>query len=65
MENTMGRAPGTRTLEAVAGALVLAIGMGFGRFSFTGMYPLMVREFQSVIGHEARQQCAIAPAPAA
>jgi MFS family permease len=44
MENTMGRAPGTRTLEAVAGALVLAIGMGFGRFSFTGMYPLMVHE---------------------
>jgi MFS family permease len=44
MENTMGRAPGTRTLEAVAGALVLAIGMGFGRFSFTGMYPLMVRD---------------------
>jgi MFS family permease len=44
MENTMGRAPGARTLEAVAGALVLAIGMGFGRFSFTGMYPLMVRD---------------------
>lgn len=44
MENTMGRAPGTRTLEAVAGALVLAIGMGFGRFSFTGMYPLMVHD---------------------
>jgi MFS family permease len=44
MENTLGRAPGARTLEAVAGALVLAIGMGFGRFSFTGMYPLMVRD---------------------
>jgi MFS family permease len=44
MENTMGRARGARTLEAVAGALVLAIGMGFGRFSFTGMYPLMVRD---------------------
>jgi MFS family permease len=44
MENTMGRAPGARTLEAVAGALVLAIGMGFGRFSFTGMYPLMVHD---------------------
>lgn len=27
-----------------AGALILAVGMGFGRFSFTGMYPLMVRE---------------------
>jgi MFS family permease len=44
MEKTMGRAPSARTLEAVAGALVLAIGMGFGRFSFTGMYPLMVRD---------------------
>lgn len=31
-------------LESLAGALVLAVGMGFGRFSFTGMYPLMVKE---------------------
>jgi hypothetical protein len=44
MEKTMRGASGARTLEAVAGALVLAIGMGFGRFSFTGMYPLMVRD---------------------
>ncbi|MFC0397664.1 YbfB/YjiJ family MFS transporter [Paraburkholderia rhizosphaerae] len=44
MEKTIGSTRGARTLEAVAGALVLAIGMGFGRFSFTGMYPLMVRD---------------------
>lgn len=31
---------------ALAGALVLAIGMGFGRFAFTGLYPLMVAEQQ-------------------
>lgn len=31
-------------LVSIAGALVLAVGMGFGRFSFTGMYPLMVKE---------------------
>ena len=31
-------------LESLAGALILAVGMGFGRFAFTGMYPLMVKE---------------------
>jgi MFS family permease len=30
--------------KSLAGSLVLAVGMGFGRFSFTGMYPLMVQE---------------------
>ncbi len=30
--------------EAIAAALVLAVAMGFGRFAFTGMYPLMVRD---------------------
>jgi len=36
---------------AVAAALVLAIGMGFGRFAFTGLYPLMVADSQiSVAG---------------
>jgi hypothetical protein len=28
----------------LAAAVVLGVGMGFGRFSFTGMYPLMVRD---------------------
>jgi hypothetical protein len=31
-------------VAAVAAALVLVIGMGFGRFAFTGLYPLMVSE---------------------
>jgi len=30
--------------EPVAAALALAVVMGFGRFAFTGMYPLMVQE---------------------
>lgn len=30
--------------EALAAALALAVAMGFGRFAFTGMYPLMVRD---------------------
>jgi hypothetical protein len=34
---------GTLT-ETVAAALMLAVGMGFGRFAYTGMYPLMVRD---------------------
>jgi MFS family permease len=33
-----------RFIEAVSAALVIAVGMGFGRFAFTGMYPLMVGE---------------------
>jgi predicted MFS family arabinose efflux permease len=39
----------SRTCDAFAGALVLAVGMGFGRFSFTGIYPLMVQEGQLTI----------------
>ncbi|MBD7991436.1 YbfB/YjiJ family MFS transporter [Ochrobactrum quorumnocens] len=31
---------------AIAAALVLIIGMGFGRFAFTGLYPLMVADGQ-------------------
>jgi hypothetical protein len=30
--------------ETLAAALILAVGMGVGRFAFTGMYPLMVRD---------------------
>jgi Uncharacterised MFS-type transporter YbfB len=36
-------------MNSLAGALVLAVGMGFGRFSFTGMYPLMVRDGQLTV----------------
>lgn len=28
--------------DALAGALMLAVGMGFGRFAFTGLYPQMI-----------------------
>ncbi|MGO4325993.1 YbfB/YjiJ family MFS transporter [Cupriavidus sp. 2TAF22] len=31
-------------LPALAASLVLSVGMGFGRFAFTGMYPIMVRD---------------------
>ena len=34
-------------LASVAGAAVLVVAMGIGRFAFTGMYPLMVK--QSII----------------
>lgn len=34
----------TVLLETLAAALMLAVGMGFGRFAYTGMYPLMVRD---------------------
>src|SRR5262245_226254 len=34
----------TSVLAALSAALILAIGMGFGRFAFTGLYPLMVRD---------------------
>ncbi len=44
MENALVRARNAPILESIAGALMLAVGMGFGRFSFTGMYPLMVKE---------------------
>lgn len=30
--------------QALAAAMILALGMGFGRFAFTGMYPLMLKE---------------------
>src|SRR4051812_49118264 len=35
-----------RTLfrAACAGALVMAVGMGFSRFAYTGVYPVMVSE---------------------
>ncbi len=30
----------------IAAALVLVVGMGFGRFAFTGLYPLMIVDQQ-------------------
>ncbi len=36
--------------ETLAAALVLAVGMGFGRFSYTGMYPLMVQDGLLTVG---------------
>lgn len=30
--------------DALAGALILAVGMGFGRFAFTGLYPQMIAD---------------------
>ena len=33
-----------RLPAALSAALILAVGMGFGRFAFTGLYPLMVRD---------------------
>src|ERR1700730_1839207 len=45
----MSRTDASRVSNALAGALVLAVGMGFGRFSFTGMYPLMVRDGQLTV----------------
>src|ERR1700712_2070042 len=45
MDKTIARSnTNAPLLASLAGALVLAVGMGFGRFAFTGMYPLMVRE---------------------
>ena len=44
MDSTFARVARSPMLESVAGAMILAVGMGFGRFSFTGMYPLMVKE---------------------
>ncbi|MDD0845251.1 YbfB/YjiJ family MFS transporter [Pseudomonas sp. Gutcm_11s] len=31
-------------LDALAGTLLLAVGMGFGRFAFTGLYPQMISD---------------------
>ena len=43
------RANDASWMNPLAGALVLAVGMGFGRFSFTGMYPLMVHDGQLTV----------------
>lgn len=37
-------ATSSQRMSALAAALVMAVGMGFGRFAFTGLYPLMVHE---------------------
>jgi len=49
VDRVLSRNEASAILDALAGALVLAIGMGFGRFAFTGMYPLMVHEGQLTI----------------
>lgn len=41
---SMPTAVAPRLAQTLAASLVLAVGMGFGRFAFTGMYPLMVRD---------------------
>jgi hypothetical protein len=44
-------------MASVAGALVLVIGMGFGRFAFTGLHPLMTADGQiTVEGAAAHMQ---------
>ncbi len=45
----MGRNVSSSISNSFAGSLVLAVGMGFGRFSFTGMYPLMVHDGQLTV----------------
>jgi len=35
---------GNALLRGIAASLSLAIGMGFGRFAFTGLYPLMIED---------------------
>lgn len=37
-------------IASLAAALVLVVGMGFGRFAFTGLYPLMVTSGQISVG---------------
>jgi MFS family permease len=44
-----GQAP-RRFAETLSAALVIAIGMGFGRFAFTGLYPLMVSDGLMTLG---------------
>ncbi|NTH48933.1 YbfB/YjiJ family MFS transporter [Agrobacterium rhizogenes] len=36
----------SETSATIAAAIVLVVGMGFGRFAFTGLYPLMVADQQ-------------------
>ena len=40
----MGLAAGHRLRAGLEGALILAVGMGFGRFAYTAVYPYMVSE---------------------
>ncbi|MCD5996208.1 YbfB/YjiJ family MFS transporter [Pseudomonas sp. CDFA 602] len=45
-DSRMGSNTGSRSLfwSALAAAAVMAVGMGFGRFAYTGVYPVMVSE---------------------
>lgn len=36
----------SETRATIAAAIVLVVGTGFGRFAFTGLYPLMVADQQ-------------------
>ncbi|CAM2156018.1 Sugar transporter [Pararobbsia alpina] len=44
LDATLSGGTTRRLIDAVAGAIVLAVGMGFGRFAFTGMYALMIHD---------------------
>ncbi|RYF40475.1 MAG: MFS transporter, partial [Comamonadaceae bacterium] len=41
---TFARGTPSRLRSAFDAALIMAIGMGFGRFAFTAIYPHMVQE---------------------
>lgn len=43
-DQTRGSRSSSLLWSAAAAALVMAIGMGFGRFAYTGVYPVMVHE---------------------
>ncbi|MCT8268193.1 YbfB/YjiJ family MFS transporter [Afifella sp. JA880] len=46
IEMSHSELPSHERLAGIAAALILVIGMGFGRFAFTGLYPLMVKSGQ-------------------
>lgn len=58
MDSTFEHVRRAPLAESLAGALVLAVGMGFGRFSFTGMYPIMVKEAVMTVSAGSLAACA-------